>query len=88
MSPEQLAILRTVYEALTFEWRRIMTRHDCPAGWLVELHARLSGPEFMGSGEDLVEVWRIGLLIEVEDRIESLIPGWLAGVTPERYRDG
>lgn len=85
MNPEQLAILRTVYDALTQEWGHLMRRHDVPAGWLVDLHARLSGPEFTGSGVDVIEVWRLDALLSVEARLEQVAPGYLDAVTPTRH---
>ena len=82
MSPDEVAVVGTVYEALAHEWSLTMARHDVPAGWLVNLHARLSGPEFCNSGVIDLEVWRFEQLLAVEARLDEVLPGYLAAVLP------
>lgn len=84
MTPEQRQTLSTAYDAKADEWCRLMLRADVPPGWLSELHSRLSGPEFAGSGDDEVEVWRLAALLVVERRLDEVMPGYLASLVPDR----
>lgn len=81
MTDDEIRLCLTIYEAQRHEWRRTMARHDVTLGWLWELHGRLSGPEFCGSGSDQIETLRLDALLEVEDRIERASPGFLANLT-------
>lgn len=84
MTPEQRQTLTTAYDAKAEEWRRLMARPDVPPGWLTDLHSRLCGPEFAGSGDDGIELWLVAARLVVEERIDEVMPGWLAGLLPDR----
>lgn len=71
MTPEELQPVKLAYDVQAREWVRVMELDPSPR-WLAELRSRLVGVEYVNSGSDEIEAWRMGWVQVVTSRMLEL----------------